>query len=194
MSDSAKDILTPVALASYPFIFKPTTNQKNEEQYSITLVFPEGSDLEPLRRAIAKAAADKFGSDKAAKALRSGPFSNPLRLVTDEEAEEKGYPKGSFMLRAKSKIKPGVVTRAKGPNGKPLPLEDGSMLYPGALVRASVRFYGYDNESKGVGCGLSGLQLWDATTPRIDGSRDAAEMFDADLTEEQVYDDPFANK
>lgn len=189
-----RDILTPVAIASYPFVFKPTQNQKGEDQYSITLVFPPGTDLEAIKKVIAEAAKDKFGADKAAKALRSGPWSNPLRALSDDEADDKGYPRGSHMLRAKSKNKPGVVTRAKDANGKPEKLQDESLLYPGALVRANIRFYGYDNESKGVGCGLSGLQLWDATTPRIDGTRDASEMFDADLTADEVYKDPFANR
>jgi hypothetical protein len=189
-----KDTLTPVAIASYPFVFKPTKNQKNEEQFSITLVFPPNTDLEALKKVIAQAAVDKFGADKAAKALRSGPWSNPLRALTDDEAEDKGYPKGSHMLRAKSKVKPGVVSRAKNAEGKAEKLLDESLLYPGALVRAAVRFFGYDNESKGVGCGLTGLQVWDSTSPRIDGTKDASDMFDADLTAEEVYADPFKTK
>lgn len=184
-----KRVTSPVALASYPYLAEPTQNQKGEDTYSVTLIFPPGTDVAPLVEAINEEAKSKFGAN-AAKALRSGPYSNPLRKLSDEDCTEKGYPVGSHIMRAKSKVQPGVVTRQKGADGKPIKLDvdDYGRVYPGALIRASLTFYGYDNESKGVGCGLQGVQLWDETTPRIDGRTDASELFDADL---DSTDDPF---
>lgn len=192
MAERNRNVTTPAALASYPFLAEPTTNQKGEEVYSIALIFPPGSELKEIQDAILEAGTKKFGKDKVAKALRSGPYSNPLRKLDDEECTEKGYPIGSHIMRSKSKVRPGVVTRQKGSDGKPIKLDvdDYGRVYPGSLVRASINFYGYDNESKGVGCGLNGVQLWDETTPRIDGRQDASELFDADL--EDDGSDPFA--
>lgn len=190
MKTNKNNITTPVAIASFPFLAEPSQNQKGEDVFSILLVFAPGSDLKEMQDEIQTAATAKFGA-QAAKALRAGPYSNPLRPVSPEDCEEKGYPKGSYTIRAKSKIRPGVVTRYRGPDGKPikLELEEYGQIYPGALVRASLSFFGYDNESKGVSAGLNGIQLWDNTTPRIDGRTDASNLFDSDLSED--VSDPF---
>jgi hypothetical protein len=52
------------------------------------------------------------------------------------------------------------------------------VFYPGALVRASVSFYTYDNSgNRGVGVGLNNVQLIDGTKPRLDNRKPADEEF-----------------
>lgn len=42
-----------------------------------------------------------------------------------------------------------------------------SMLYPGAIVQCIVHAYAYNNKQKGVSFGLDGIQIVDATRPRL---------------------------
>jgi len=41
------------------------------------------------------------------------------------------------------------------------------MLYPGALVKVMVHCYDFNNKSKGLAFGLDGIQIIDATTPKL---------------------------
>ena len=65
-------------------------------------------------------------------------------------------------------------------NGQQLQaMQYGPQLYPGARVKLLVHAYTYNNKSKGVALGLDGLQIVDATLPRlqIGGGIDAAKAF-----------------
>jgi hypothetical protein len=65
-------------------------------------------------------------------------------------------------------------------NGKPLDaMVYGPMLYPGAIVKAVIHAYSFDNKSKGVAFGLDGIQIIDAKAPRlpVGGGIDASAVF-----------------
>lgn len=66
-------------------------------------------------------------------------------------------------------------------NGQELsPMVYSNMLYPGAIVRALVHCYSFDNKSKGVAMGLDGIQIVDAQAPRLPvGGVDAGAAFGA---------------
>jgi hypothetical protein len=67
-------------------------------------------------------------------------------------------------------------------NGQQLPpAVYGPMLYPGCLVKALVTAYAFNNESKGITLSLEGIQIVDATAPRlpIGQTVDAAAAFAA---------------
>lgn len=68
-------------------------------------------------------------------------------------------------------------------NGQLLqPIQYGQMLYTGAKVKVLVSPRTYDNVSKGIGWWLNGIQIVDATAPRIEvggGGPDAAAIFAA---------------
>ena len=56
----------------------------------------------------------------------------------------------------------------------------GSMLYPGAKVKVLVHAFSYDQINKGVGLGLDGIQIIDATVPKLaigSGGVDVAAAF-----------------
>jgi len=59
------------------------------------------------------------------------------------------------------------------------PMQYASMLYPGAVVKVLVHAYSFNNVSKGVTFGLDGIQIIDATAPRlaISGGIDAVGAF-----------------
>lgn len=46
-------------------------------------------------------------------------------------------------------------------------MQAGPMLYPGAVVKMLVHCYAFDNKSKGVALGLDGIQIIDASTPKL---------------------------
>lgn len=54
-------------------------------------------------------------------------------------------------------------------NGQQLQaMQYGQMLYPGAIVKLLVHAYTFNNKSKGVAFGLDGIQIINATTPKLD--------------------------
>lgn len=68
-------------------------------------------------------------------------------------------------------------------NGKPMqPMQYGNMLYPGCKVKVIVACRTYNNKSKGLGWWLNGIQIVDATAPKLDigtGGPDAGAIFAA---------------
>ena len=64
-------------------------------------------------------------------------------------------------------------------NGQLLsPMQYGAMLYPGAIVQVLIHAYDYDNKQKGVGFGIDGIMIVDATAPRLNvAGVDAAGAF-----------------
>lgn len=171
-------VITPKAMLSYPYLFKPQPGKEGKDaKYSAALVFPKGTDLKELKAAVLEAAESKWGA-KAADGLRSGKLRSPLRT----DVEEKGYPEGSTFFNARSKAAPGVVSVFPGPNGKPLPIEDEDQVYAGCWVRASVTAFPYDVDgNRGVGFALNNVQKL-ADGERIDGRKKAEDEFEADLS------------
>jgi hypothetical protein len=106
--------------------------------------------------------------------IKAGQLRMPLRT----EWEDKGYPENSVFITCSSKQQPGIVHPYAGSDGKPAPLTDPNEIYPGAIVRASLRAFGYDKAgNKGVSFALNNLQkLRDGD--RLDGRVSAANEFD----------------
>lgn len=184
-------VTTPIATLSYPNLFVPRAFEEGQpEFYSAVLVFSpdaqESAEFKAMKVAAKAALVKKFG-DKTEALLRSGKLSIPFR----EDSEEKGYPKGSVWVNAKTKNPPGVVSRRADPfTNKPAVISaqsqvpgDPDELYAGCLVRASITFFPYDKMgNKGVGVALNNIQKWDDGT-RIDNRMAAQDEFEADLSE-----------
>jgi len=176
--------ITPPAILSYPALFEPKAVMKGSDQlkYSASLVFPPGTDLKPMQRLAQEAATEKFG-DKWPALHKAGRFRFPFRT----DAEEKGFEKGSVFINAKNDKQPQVVGPMAGVDGKPTAITDADEVYPGCIVRASIRFFGYDtNGNKGVGVSLQNLQKM-REGKRLDGRRQAADEFDP--IEEAAFED-----
>ena len=143
-------------------------------RYSCTLVFRAGTDLTALKTAAAEALKEKFGA-KTADLLKSGKLRLPFR----EDGAEKGYPEGSIFINAKSKAQPGIVGAFSGPDGKPLALKNEEDIYPGCIVRASLRAFAYDTQgNKGASFALGNVQKLE-DGERLDGRKKAEDEFDA---------------
>jgi hypothetical protein len=167
-------ILTPEATASYPSLYVPRSAPGSSDlKYSIASVFPPGTDLSAMERAVLDAAEDKFGG-KAAEMLKTGKLRSPFR----RDAEEKGYPAGSVYINASSKHQVGVVDKYKDPKtGKARVIDDPSEIYPGCKVKLAINFYAYDvNGNRGVAAGLNAVQKV-GEGERLDGRRKAEDIF-----------------
>jgi hypothetical protein len=196
-------VITPVGVLSYPHLFTAQKAQEEgkKDKFGATVIFfPTGADLsrydeatakmlanadlKPLQEAAAAAAVAKWG-DKAMDMFRRNALKSPFRKEGDSygtSMAEKGYPEGCVFINVRSDSRPQVVSRLPGPDGKPQIIVDAGAVYPGCLVRVSVRAFGYDvSGNKGVSFGLNNVQKW-AEGPRMDKRMDASAEFDADLT------------
>jgi hypothetical protein len=191
---TVKAILTPKATLSFPHLDKPQAGQgegddKGADKYSITLVFPPGTDLAELIAEAKKAGQKKFGANGGNYVKTGGKGSTFRNDVVDEEGKRK-YAEGSIYISAKSEDKPGMVyawpTGGTGPDkDKPalVPADKvREVFYPGAIVRAQLKPFGYDRKgNKGVTWALNNVQkLGDGE--RLDNRQAATEAFDADLS------------
>lgn len=181
MTQDSTLIVTPKATLSYPHLDQPQKPQKptDKPKYSLALVFPEGSDLAAMQAAVLAAAEAKWPG-KSAEMFRVGALRSPFR----KDAEAKGYPAGSIFVNARSEQQPGMVYLHAGPDKKPAKVaaEDvREVFYPGALVRAQLRAFAYDNSgNKGVSFALNNVQkLGDGD--RLDNRQAAEDAFEADL-------------
>lgn len=205
MAQPAPSIRTPEAIVSYPNVLKPRppmTDQKTgaiigREAYSCALIWLVGQparfinpgqpvSLDELKQAVA-AEARRFFGDRLEELVKSGTFRSPFRT----DAKAKGYPEGSVFVNVTTNQRPGVVSRYRGPDGGPAVLSDAEierMVYPGAIVRATLRPFAYDKRgNRGVSLALNNLQ-WLGDGPRLDNRRAATEEFEgledaADLSE-----------
>ena len=183
-------VITPVAMCSYPHLFEAWAGEDGQDpKFSIALVFSEEAQASPeykAMKAAVLAAAEKKFPKKSVDMIRNGQLRLPFR----DDAEDKGYPKGSTFANARSKDKPGVVSRHKDADGNAIVITkeeqvpgEPNDVYAGCMVRASLTAYGYDKAgNKGVAFGLNNVQKW-AEGERIDNRMAAVQEFEADLEE-----------
>lgn len=166
---SAKAVMTPEAILSFPALFV-AREYEGQEKFQATFVFPPGSDIKELRSAATAVAKEKFG-DKLGEMIQQGKFRNPFLNGKDH-----GYEDGSIVVRTSSKkdSKPGVVDR----DGKTV-ITDPSVMYSGCKVRATIRPFAYDTKgNKGVSFGLQNVQRL-GEGKRLDGRKAVTDEFDA---------------
>jgi hypothetical protein len=172
----AEKVITPEALLSYPALFEPKATPSGELKYGCSLVFQEGADLSALETAALAALEERWGA-KAKEMVQKKQLKWPLRDGAERDAQ--GYGPGTTFINVSSNQQPGVVDRYAGADGRPRRITDPSEVYPGCVVRASVRAFAYDGAaSRGASFALSNLQkLRDGE--RIDGRLAAEDEFDA---------------
>lgn len=174
-------ITTPEGVLLYPALLKPRNNEfKNREEYSCVLVFPAGTDINPLREAVAKAAKEGIANPSGAR--------NPLQDGNSKIATWGAIMKDATFIRISSIHEPLVV------DAKRQVITREEDVYSGCYARALVNPYAYDNKmGKGVGLGLVGVQVT-RDGERIGGGRPSPDVFDEvpGGKTASVLDDPFA--
>lgn len=191
-SNDVTRVITPVAILSYPWLedAQPPQEETGKAMFSAALVFvPEimakypqfGVSLDGLKAAAQQAATTKFG-DKLPGLLRNPNFKTGFRT----DGDDKGYPVGSTYINGRSERRPGLVYLYPDATNKPALVPEDRIredFYPGAIVRASVRAYGFDKKgNRGVAWALNNLQLIDGSAPRLDNRLSAQDSFEADAS------------
>ena len=166
MADDAKvqaTLTTPVFRMSFPNLDKPSKMEGSagDPKYGVTGLFTATSftpqDAErwkALRIAAVAALRDKFankafGADKKILPAYKMPFRDGM-----EKPDKAGYGAGVTFMRMANKSPPGMIRIGAG--GVKTKLTD-SAFYAGCFARASVSFWGFDNNSKGVAVNLHNL-------------------------------------
>lgn len=187
-NSGATKIITPEAILSYPHLVKPQAAEEGgKEKYSASFVFPKGTDLSGMKKAMIAAAKEKFG-DKGVEMLRKKTLRSPFR-DDPEDVAKKGYAEGSVFVNARSDRKPGVVSVYKDPKNptKPAVIPDDQVeeaLYPGSVVKGSlVAFYYERKGNKGIGFALNNIQKV-REGDRLDSRVNAQDEFEADESAE----------
>lgn len=171
---------TPKCILSYPHLFKAQPGQNGgKDKFSAALVITreerDTPEFRDMKEKAMLAAREKFGA-RTDDLIRKGKLKMPFR----DDMDDKGYPEGSIVVNARSDSKPGIVDRYKDPNtGKAREITDEKEVYPGMIVRASLRAFAYDtNGNMGVAFALNNVQkLGDGA--RLDGKKAAQDDFEA---------------
>jgi len=174
MADSLR-IITPEAILSYPHLFQPQAAEEGKpEKYSCALVFTADADLTEMRKAAVKVAKEKWPEvKKGSNGNLVVPGKHAVKMPFRTDAEAKGYPEGSTFMNVRSNKRPGIVDQ------QVQPITDEEKMYPGAVVRASVRPFAYDTQgNRGVSFALNNIQLL-RDGERLDSRVAPEEDFDA---------------
>lgn len=191
-------IITPEAILSYPNLITPRANENGPDKFGCALVFPAGTDLTAVKQSVLQEAQEKW-ADKLQGAeiqyfqTEHGQFpflvagNLKIRLPWRDHPEDvakKGYPEGSTFFNTKSTRAPGLVTiYADEETGKPMTLQDESKLRAGAIVKASVSPWAYDEHGTGVTLTLGNVQWIREGDPDVIGANTGApatDEFEAD--------------
>jgi len=173
-------VISPEAILSYPQLFTPKAATLNSEpKYSAALIFPAGSDLTEMQAVYLEVAQAKWG-DKAAQVIKA--MQHPTFKNDPDAVAAKGYPEGSTFINPRTTRKPSIVSIYPDPEtGKPMPVTDEALVYPGVIVRASLEPYAYDNSgNRGITFGLGNIQII-RDGDRLDGRAAARDEFDSDM-------------
>ncbi len=158
------ECVTPKFRMAFPVLLEPKENLQKELQYSITMLFPNTTDISVLEAAAKNAAEFKWGMD-------SSKWPTNLRMPF-ADGVTKGKIDGSGQFRVYKGYEDTVVINAKRSGDRPPPtivgpnphivITDPKEVYGGRWAKAFVSFYAYDRAgNRGVGVGLTHVQLLD---------------------------------
>lgn len=134
------------AHADSPAVYDQADGSK-KEQYEVTLIWDEGTDLTMLHDLVRQAAQARWG-----QSVKMGSLKLPIRPNSDKE-DTAGFTKPGYFAAFRSKFKPGVVLA----NAQPAP--EGT-IYSGCYARVSCSAWAYESPgNKGVRLNLNNIQF-----------------------------------
>ena len=159
-------VITGKVRFCYANVFEPTAMTDGDTpKYNVCILIPK-SDTKTLEKIkLAIEAAKQAG--KAKLADKNGKIPSniklPLRDGDDERGDDPAY-EGMYFINANSTRKPSIVDK----NLNPIMSKD--EFYSGCYGRASINFYAYNVQSKGIAAGLGNLQKLEDGEPLAGGS------------------------
>lgn len=174
---SPTQVVTGKCRASYANVWeaKQMTDKQGKAQgdakFSISLLIPkkDKGSIERLEKAIE--AARQIGKAKTWGGKIPANLKMPLHdgdEKFEEDDEKYAAYKGMMYISASSKTKPGIIDKS----GNEILERDG--FYSGCYCKASLNFFPFDNQSKGVAAGLNNL-LFVEDGENLGGGRTKAE-------------------
>jgi hypothetical protein len=174
MENSTK-VITGKVRFSYANVFEPTAMQDGQTpKYNVNIIISKSDTktVEAIKKAIE--AAKEAGKSKIADKNGKIPVNlkTPLRDGDEERPDVPAY-ENSYFINANSERKPGIVDRDLNP------IMSRDDFYSGCYGRASINFYAFNVNSKGIACGLNNLQKLE-DGERLAGGSSAEEDFGED--------------
>lgn len=174
MENSTK-VITGKVRFSYANVFEPTAMQDGQTpKYNVSIIISKSDTktVEDIKKAIE--AAKEAGKSKIADKNGRIPVNlkTPLRDGDEERPDDPAY-ENSYFINANSERKPGIVDRDLNP------IMSRDDFYSGCYGRASINFYAFNVNSKGIACGLNNLQKLE-DGERLAGGSSAEEDFGGD--------------
>ena len=153
MENSTK-VVTGKVRFCYVNVFEPTTiNEGDTPKYNLCILIPKSDTktLEAIRKAIeaAKIAGKSKLADKNGKIPST--IKLPLRDGDEERSDDPAY-EGMMFINANSTRRPAIVDKDLNP------IMSQEEFYSGCYGRASINFYAFNVQSKGIAAGLNNLQ------------------------------------
>lgn len=175
MAKTARDVTTGVVRLSYVNLFVPKAPKgSTEARYSCTILIPKSDTTTKQRIDAAIQAALAEGIGKVWGGTQPPKLNMPIN-DGDGVRPSDGMPygpecKGHWVLNASSKLPPQVVDQNVQPIINP------TDVYSGMYGIVSMSFFAYNNNSKGISCGLGNVQKYADGEP-LGGRSTAAEDF-----------------
>ena len=180
--DSTK-VVTGKVRFSYVNVFEPTAMDDNATpKYNICIIIPK-SDTATVNK-INKAIEAAKQAGKAKLADKNGKIPANIKIpLRDGDIDRTDDPafENSWFINANTLRRPSVVDRDLNPI---MQRED---FYSGCYGRASLNFYAFNVQSKGIAAGLNNLQKLEDGEPLAGGS-----TADEDFGGENAWDDELA--
>jgi len=155
-------------ILSYPHLFAAKqVNGRGEPKFSANFIFPadmDQGDWDLLNGIVVKVTAARWGANQPPNIKlpwKDAGVADPAfagRIMVGSSAKAESPPK-VVLEDARTLAEPGTV-------------------YPGMGVNAYLNVFAYDaSGNKGVSFGLNAVQIADRTLKRLDGRKDASEVF-----------------
>lgn len=148
------EVRTDKVRFSYAHVWEPKVARgATKAKYSVSIVIKKTDKvtLNAVKSALEAAKAqfaEKYGGGKVPANLKL-----PIHDGDKERPEDPVYA-GCFYLNASSDLQPGIVDNSRPPQKITNPDD----FYSGCYGRAFVNFFPFNNQSKGIGCGLNHVQ------------------------------------
>jgi hypothetical protein len=148
MTKQNNRVMTPPFRAAFPSLFE-ASEYEGKKTYGVEAVFPEGTDLDKLRKVVARVRNEKW--DKNVKNIKlpflDGDDYNEKHDTVREEL------KGATFLRLRTTNRPDVVDISRQT------ITDETEVYSGCWMRATIYCFAYDRPgSRGVSFILNNVQ------------------------------------
>lgn len=172
MDANLTKVVTGKVRFSYVTVFEPRAMAEGDTpKYSVCILIPKSDTktVEKIKAAIeaAKEAGKAKLADKNGKIPST--IKNPLRDGDDERSDDPSF-EGMYFINANTTRKPTIVDK----NLETIMSKDD--FYSGCYGRASLNFYAFNVQSKGIAAGLNNLQKLE-DGERLAGGSSADEDF-----------------